>query len=65
MSKSNDRGLFKASVIIEGLGVITLATGLGYEVAMGEPVGYIIMSAGGLMMVFGSFLMVKARRIWK
>jgi len=50
---------FWIPTLIELCGATLLATGLGYEVAAGADVGYIIMTAGSLLIALGSILYAK------
>ncbi len=57
--------LLYAAIIIEVVGIATTAIGLGYEIATGAALGYVLMSGGSVLVasggiLFGKFFKMKA-----
>ena len=53
------RKRFWIPTLIELCGATLLATGLGYEIAVGADLGYTIITAGSLLIALGSILYAK------
>ena len=61
--RAEKRGSFRRRfwipTLIELCGATLLATGLGYEIAVGADIGYTIITAGSLLIALGSILYAK------
>ena len=56
------RKTFLTSVIIELVGIATVACGLGVEIALRADIGYILITGGALVIAGGGMLFAKIVR---
>mgnify|MGYP001605271362 FL=1 len=59
--------LLYAAIIVEVVGIATTATGLGYEIATGQALGYVLITGGSVLVasggvLFGKFFKMKLMR---
>jgi hypothetical protein len=47
------------SVILELIGIITVSSGIGIELASGAEIGYIVITVGSLLVATGGFIWAK------
>ena len=57
--------LFKVATAVEVLGTVICAIGIGIEVAMGEEVGLMLITAGSVLVACGSILFTKVSKLWR
>lgn len=50
---------YLSAVIVEVVGISVVSVGIGYEYLSHEPVGYLIITAGSVIIAVGSLLYAK------
>ncbi|MBA7702408.1 hypothetical protein ES703_111175 [subsurface metagenome] len=50
---------YLSSVVVEVVGISVVSVGIGYEYLSGEPIGYLIITAGSVIVAVGSLLYAK------
>ena len=50
---------YLSSVVVEVVGISVVSVGIGYELTYSEPVGYILITVGSVVVCIGSLLYAK------